>query len=198
MLALAKRKCCRNLGPDGTRAREFSQLKGLLQSQLCHLQCQKGQPRHGSWEWAHLGWSLCQQLEIKGTSCNLQGEGQGQQCHKVLNSCPMGYDSSRQSSRPSGGLESEAGNWGWSPVREQSWCSGLIRLRACSSRMNSRHHTLVLIPAPSGLMGPEPGQGCVYNWPGLGKAGVMREESEEESNRYPQSQYCHLYHSIPF
>lgn len=35
----------------------------------------------------------------------LLGEGQGRGLHKVLDLCPMGYDGSRQNSRPSSGLE---------------------------------------------------------------------------------------------
>lgn len=41
MLAPAKRECWGNRGPDGTKARELSQVKGLLPRQRCDLQSQK-------------------------------------------------------------------------------------------------------------------------------------------------------------
>lgn len=77
MLALAKRKRWSSLGPDGTRARELSQLEGPTQRQRCNLQCQRGQPCHGSWESAHWGWCPCQRLGREETSYNLQGRDKG-------------------------------------------------------------------------------------------------------------------------
>lgn len=103
LLTLAKRKCWRNLGPDGTRPRELSQLKGLFQGQGCDLQSQKGQ----SMSWVQSISTFRMGLlptGNRGNEVQPPGERQGQGCRKVLNSCSMGFDGSRQSSRRSSGL----------------------------------------------------------------------------------------------
>lgn len=79
----------------------------------------------------------------------------------------------------------------WWENKAAAWCSGLIRHQACSGKMNSRLHTLVLILALGNYS--ESGQGCVCNWPGLARQWSWRKNQRRNSGGYPQSHCRHLH-----
>lgn len=72
MLALAKRKQGETWDPmelgSGTCSTE-----GPVQSQQCNLQCQKGEPCHGSWGYEHLEGIPASNVGIEGISYLLRG-----------------------------------------------------------------------------------------------------------------------------